>query len=40
MKTRIEIKSTWGSVLFSYESEDNSIEKTLKEAVKTGANLS
>ena len=40
MKTRIEIKSIWGSVLFSYESEDNSIKKTLEEAVKTGANLS
>lgn len=40
MKTRIEIKSIWGAVLFSYESEDNSIKKTLEEAVKTRANLS
>ena len=40
METKVKIKSVWGSVLFSYESEDNSIEKTLKEAVKTGADLS
>ena len=40
MKTRIEIKSIWGSVLFSYESEDNSIKNTLEVAVKSGADLS
>ena len=40
MKTRIEIKSIRGSVLFSYESEDNSIKKTLEEAVKVDAYLS
>ncbi len=39
MKTKIEIKSIWGSVLFSYEKEDNTIKDTLEEAVKSGANL-
>ena len=39
MKTKIEIKSVWGSVLFSYEKENNTIKDTLEEAVKSGANL-
>ena len=39
MKTKIEIKSIWGSVLFSYEKEDNTIKDTLEEAVRSGANL-
>ena len=39
MKTKIEIKSIWGSVLFSYEKEDNTIKDTLEEAIKSGANL-
>ena len=39
MKTKIEIKSIWGSVLFEYEKENNSVKETLIEAVKRGANL-
>ena len=39
MKIKIEIKSIWGSVLFSYEKEDNTIKDTLEEAIKSGANL-
>ena len=39
MKTKIEIKSVLGSVLFSYEKEDNTIKDTLEEAIKSGANL-
>jgi hypothetical protein len=39
-KIKIEIKS-WinGSVLFEYESEDNTIRKTLEEAANSGADL-
>jgi hypothetical protein len=40
MKTKIEIKSILGSVLFSYESENNTIKKTLEEAIKSSADLS
>lgn len=39
MKTKIEIKSIWGSVLFSYKKEDNTIKDTLEEAVRSDANL-
>lgn len=39
MKTKIEIKSIKGGVLFSYEKEDNTIKKTVEEAVRSGANL-
>lgn len=39
MKTKIEIKSIWGSVLFEYEKENNSVKETLIEAVKRGADL-
>ena len=39
MKTKIEIKSIYGSVLFSFETENNTIKKTLSEAVLRGANL-
>ena len=39
MKTKIEIKSIFGSVLFEFEKENNSIRETLMEAVKNGANL-
>lgn len=40
-KIKIQIKSRWviDKVLFEYESEDNSMKKTLEEAVKSGANL-
>ena len=39
MKTKIEIKSVFGSVLFSFEKENNTIKDTLQEAVKQGADL-
>ena len=39
MKTKIEIKSIWGGILFEYEKENNSIKDTLIEAVNSGANL-
>ena len=39
MKTKIEIKSMFGSVLFEFEKENNSIKDTLIEAVKGGADL-
>ena len=39
MKTKIEIKSTFGSILFELEKENNSIKDTLVEAVNRGANL-
>ena len=39
-KTKIQIKSIWGSLLFEYESENNTIKKTLSEANLSEANLS
>lgn len=39
MTTKIEIKSISGQVLFEYEKENNNIKDTLKQAVKSGANL-
>ena len=39
MKTKIEIKSIFGKVLFELEKENNTIKETLEEAVKRGANL-
>ena len=39
MKTKIQIKSFFGSVLFEFEKENNSIKDTLVEAVKSGADL-
>jgi hypothetical protein len=39
MKTKIEIKSVFGSVLFELEKEDNTIKDTIIEAVKRGADL-
>ncbi|MBR5147740.1 MAG: pentapeptide repeat-containing protein [Bacteroidaceae bacterium] len=39
MKTKIEIKTIFGNVLFEYEAEDNNIKKTLEAAVKSGAYL-
>ena len=39
MKTKIEIKSIFGDVLFELEKENNTIKDTLVEAVKNGANL-
>ena len=40
MKTKIQIKSIFGSLLFELECENNSIKNTVIEAVKIGANLS
>ena len=39
MKTKIKIESIFGKLLFEHETEDNTIKKTLEEAVKSGANL-
>ena len=39
MKTKIKIESIFGKLLFEHEAEDNTIKKTLEEAVKSGANL-
>ena len=39
MKTKIEIKSIWGEVLFSFEKENNTIKDTVEEAVRHGASL-
>ena len=40
MKTKIQIKSIYGSILFEYEKENNSVRDTLLEAIKTNADLS
>jgi len=37
---KIEIKSIFGDLLFEYECEENTIRKTVEEAVKRSANLS
>ena len=39
MKTTIKIESIFGKLLFEHEAEDNTIKKTLEEAVKSDANL-
>lgn len=39
MKTKIEIKSVSGQLLFDFEKEGNTIKDTLQEAVKSDANL-
>ena len=39
MKTKIEIKSVFGNILFEFEKENNTIKETIEEAVKSGANL-
>ena len=39
MKTKIEIKSIFGNILFEFEKENNTIKETIEEAVKSGANL-
>ena len=40
MKTKIEIKSVWRSVLFSFEKEDNTLKDTILEALRSNADLS
>ena len=39
MKTKIEIKSICGSILFEYEKENNNVKETLFEAIKIDADL-
>ena len=39
MKTKIQIKSIFGDVLFEYETEENTIKKTLEYAVKERVDL-
>ncbi len=39
MKTKIEIKSVFGKVLFEYDKEDNTIKDTLEKAINEGADL-
>ena len=39
MKTKIEIKSYLGAVLFEYESDENTLKKTIERAVLQGADL-
>ena len=39
MKTKIEIKSIFGKLLFEFECENNSINNTVSEAIKSGADL-
>ena len=39
MKTKIEIKDIFSNVLFTYECEDNSVKKTVEEAVKQDVSL-
>ena len=39
MKTKIEIKSVFGILLFEFEKENNSIKDTLMEAIKRDADL-
>jgi len=39
MKTKLQIKSIFGNLLFEYECEDNTIAKTVTEAVRTSADL-
>ena len=39
MKTKISIKTIYGSLLFEFEKEDNTVKDTVIEAVKTGADL-
>jgi len=39
MKTKIEIKSVFGNVLFEYEKENNTVKNTVEKAVESDANL-
>ena len=40
MKTKIQIKSVFGKILFEYEKENNTVKDTVVEAIKRGSNLS
>ena len=37
--TKIEIKTIWGEVIFTYEKDNNTVKDTVVEAVKQGAYL-
>ena len=37
--TKIEIKTIWGDIIFTYKKENNTVKDTLIEAVRSGANL-
>ena len=39
MKTRIEITSVYGQLLFEYEKENNTVKDTLMKAIESGADL-
>jgi len=39
MKTKIKIKSIFGKLLFEYNTENNSVKKTLLQALKQKVNL-
>ena len=39
MTTKIQIKNLYGKVIFEYETENNSIRKTVEEAVRRGTDL-
>ena len=39
MKTKLQIKTWGGELLFEYESENNTLKKTLEAAIKSKANL-
>ena len=39
MKTKIQINSVFGKLLFEFEKEDNTIKKTLVEAIRQRADL-
>ena len=39
MKTKIEITSVSGQLLFEYEKEENTVKDTLMKAIESGANL-
>ena len=39
MKTKIEIKSVFGKLLFEYEKEENTVKDTLMKAIESGAVL-
>ena len=39
MKTKIEIKTIYGSLLFEFRKENNTVKDTVIEAVKSGADL-
>ena len=40
MKTKIEIKSIFGKLLFEFECENNTIKKTVEKAIENSADLS